>query len=68
MNNKSRSFRLTLRGKSVGCDRSGGKGYLCKFTWGFTSSLIIKLIIRTTDLIEKMPINSQLDQFSNYTS
>lgn len=68
MNNKSRSFRLTLRGKSVGCDRRGGKGYLCKFTWGSTSSLIIKLIISTTDLIEKTPINSRLDQFSNYTS
>lgn len=37
MNNKSGSFRVTLRGDSVGRDRRSGKGYLCKFTWGFTS-------------------------------
>lgn len=37
MNNKSGSFRMTLRGDAVGRDRRSGKGYLCKFTWGLAS-------------------------------
>lgn len=37
MNNKSGSFRMTLRGDAVGRNQRSGKRYLCKFTWGFAS-------------------------------